>query len=78
MNVHIVWLLHAELELLRLPPSEADAILDTIEHFAATGEGFVRRMSDGSDEHRLYGRGHYSVVSRVGDVLYILHVMSSH
>jgi hypothetical protein len=68
MTVRIVWLARAELELLHLKPSEAEAILDMVERFASTGEGFVRRMLDGSDEYRLYGPRHYAVIARADGV----------
>jgi hypothetical protein len=37
----------AELDLLRLPPDEADAVWLAVNRFATTGVGFLRRMDGG-------------------------------
>ena len=37
----------AELDLLRLPPDEAEAVWLAVNRFATTGVGFLRRIEDG-------------------------------
>ena len=57
----VIWTSDAERDLLAMPPSEAERVLDEVESFATTGRGFVRQMLDGSYYQRLYVERYYIV-----------------
>jgi len=57
MSRALIWLESAELELLRLPPSEAESVMRAVESLAERGVGFVRRMIPSGDL-RLYTGTH--------------------
>ena len=57
----VIWTSDAERDLLAMPPSEAERVLDEVETFATTGRGLVRLMLDGSDHQRLYMERYYIV-----------------
>jgi len=59
--VGVIWTSDAARDLLAMPPSEAERVLDDVERFAATGRGFVRLMLEGSSHQRLYLETHYVV-----------------
>ena len=76
MTLDLRWSIDAERDLLALPPSQAERVLEQLEQFARTGHGFVRMLLDGSAERRLYVEGYYLVLGVAADE--VVHVYRVH
>jgi hypothetical protein len=70
----VLWNVEAERDLLALPPSDADRMMDAVELFASTGRGFVRVLLDGTGERRLYASGLYAVFEIIDANVVVLRV----
>ncbi len=69
----VVWTDEAEAQLLRLAPTDADAIMRAIETLAERSIGFVRIMIP-SDELRLYAAGCVATIVESEGFIHVLAV----
>ena len=68
----LVWQADAELELFPLPPSDAERLVDALERFAKTGQGFVREIGG---RYRLYVQGAYAEIDVAVNRVRVLRVI---